>query len=267
MRSRFLVPLLGAFAALFITSALSVPARADDNGLLAVKICGPTTATGTQCLIPNPDGTFSVTVSGSGDASAANQLSQITQETKTGTGIGAPADNTCATDAGSCGLIAQIKRLLAAFTSLNSKIDTLNTTASSSLSAGTAYVGDVGQHGTWTMQAGTGTSCPNVLPISQTTSTDLRTSSGKMYICSIVLIIPDAETASLVEGTGTVCATGIAAVIGGTTAANGIAPGANGGFSAIGGFPWLQTQTSNDHLCLLQSGSGRIAGVITYNDH
>lgn len=41
--------------------ASTIPANAADNGLLAVKICGPDTSNGTQCAIPNSDGTFSVT--------------------------------------------------------------------------------------------------------------------------------------------------------------------------------------------------------------
>lgn len=206
----------------------------------------------------NADGSINVTCltgcsgGGGGGAVTIADGADITQ--------GAKADSTCATDGGTCSLAALIKRA-------NTILTLLNTTAGSALAAGANVIGGVTQSGTWTVQAGTGTSCPSTIPISQTTSTDLHTGSGKTYICSIVLIIPDAETVSLVEGTGTVCATGIAAVIGGTTAANGVAPGANGGFSAIGGFPWLQTQTTNDHLCLLQSGSGRIAGVITYNDH
>lgn len=120
---------------------------------------------------------------------------------------------------------------------------------------------------TSTVQLGTTPACGSVMPISQTASTDLHTASGKTYICSIILIVPDAEVVSIVEGTGSVCATGVAALVGSTTAANGMSLSANGGFTATAATPFLAMQTTSDHLCLLQSGSGRIAGVITYNDH
>lgn len=110
------------------------------------------------------------------------------------------------------------------------------------------------------------TVCTTTKPISQTASTDLITSTNKLHICSIVLVSTTAQSFSLVEGTGAVCATGIAAVIGATTAANGIPAAANGGFSAVAERAWLRTVTTADHLCLLQSGAGLIAGVITYTD-
>lgn len=109
------------------------------------------------------------------------------------------------------------------------------------------------------------TVCGSVKPINQTASTDLVTSTNKLHICSIVLISATAQNLSLVEGTGSVCATGIAALIGGTTAS--LAVAANGGFSAVSERAWLETQTTADHLCLLQSGAGNVSGTITYTDH
>ncbi len=110
------------------------------------------------------------------------------------------------------------------------------------------------------------TLCTGVIAISQTSSTDLKTATGKLNICSIILVAPDAEVISLVEGTGSTCGTGTAALIGSTTAANGVSLAANGGFSAVSDRAWLKMQTTSDHLCLLQSGTGRVAGVITYAD-
>lgn len=106
--------------------------------------------------------------------------------------------------------------------------------------------------------------CGNVIAINQTASTDLHTFTNKGHICSIVLVTATAQSVSLVEGTGTTCATGTAALIGGTSASMALAT--NGGFSAISGIPWLNTQTTADHLCLLQSGSANISGTITYTD-
>lgn len=135
------------------------------------------------------------------------------------------------------------------------------------LASGANVVGAVTQSGTWTVQAGNTAGCPSTAPISQATSTDIHTMSTKGYICSIVLVISDAESIALIEGTGTVCASGTAVLIGSATVANGMPVSANGGFSAVSATPWLQMVNSADHLCLLQSGSGRLAGVITYSDH
>lgn len=109
------------------------------------------------------------------------------------------------------------------------------------------------------------TLCTSVKAVNQTASTDLVTSTNKLHICSIVLVSATAQNLSLTEGTGTTCATGAAALIGGTTAS--VAVAANGGFSAVSDRAWLVTQTTADHLCLLQSGTGNVSGVITYTDH
>jgi hypothetical protein len=146
------------------------------------------------------------------------------------TALGAPGDTVCSTATGTCSIEALLKYL------------------------GSGPMPNAG-------------GCTSVIPISQTASTDLHTSSGKTYICAILIVAPDAEVVSLVEGTGSVCATGIAAIIGSTTAANGTSLAANGGYQMSSSSPVFNTQTASDHLCLLQSGSGRVAGFISYNDH
>lgn len=110
------------------------------------------------------------------------------------------------------------------------------------------------------------TVCTSTKAISQTTSTDLVTSTNKLHICSVVLVSTTAQSFSLTEGTGTTCASGAAAVIGSTTVANGIPAAANSGMVAVSDRAWLRTATTADHLCLLQSSTGLIAGVITYAD-
>jgi len=109
------------------------------------------------------------------------------------------------------------------------------------------------------------TVCTSSISVNQTASTDLVTSTNKLHICAILLVSATAQNLSLVEGTGTLCATGIAALIGGTTAS--IAVAANGGFSTPSDRAWLITKTTGDHLCLIQSGTGNVSGVITYLDH
>lgn len=121
-----------------------------------------------------------------------------------------------------------------------------------------------GTPGASTLRMVNAPACTSVIPISVSTSTDLKTLTNKAYICAVILVSASSETVSLVEGTGTVCATGIAALIGGTTVSIQLAP--NSGFSAIGGVPWLVTQTAADHLCLLLSGATNVSGVITYRD-
>jgi hypothetical protein len=109
--------------------------------------------------------------------------------------------------------------------------------------------------------------CTSVLPISQATSTDLHTMTNIGYICTIILVTDTAQFVSLTEGTGSTCGSGSAALLGSTTVGSGMSFTANGGISAVNGFPWLKMVASADHLCLLQSGSGRLSGVITYQDH
>lgn len=115
-----------------------------------------------------------------------------------------------------------------------------------------------------TLRVSSAPACTGVIPINQTASTDLKTFTGKGYICSVLLITATSQSVSLVEGTGSTCGTGTAALIGGTSAS--LAVNGNAGFSAISGTPWLVTQTTADHLCLLQSTSSNISGTITYRD-
>jgi hypothetical protein len=105
------------------------------------------------------------------------------------------------------------------------------------------------------------------IPISQTASTQLASlggSSKKNYVCSIAVVGADAENVSLVEGTGTVCATTPAAIIGSTTAANGPNFAANGGLTLGNGAAPVAagSLTSLNNVCLLQSGGGRVAGTL-----
>ena len=110
------------------------------------------------------------------------------------------------------------------------------------------------------------TACPNYVAISQTADTTLvsGTSSQYFYICSIILVAGAAEVVSLWEGTGTACGTGSTAILGSTTEANGLSVSANGGFSAVSGIPFLRTATTANDICLRQSGTNRVSGVLTY---
>lgn len=103
--------------------------------------------------------------------------------------------------------------------------------------------------------------------ISQVASTQIVTgvTGQKVFICHMTWLGADTEQVSVVEGTGTTCATGTAAMYGATTAANGSLFGASGGIVLGDGAAWvLRTATAGDNVCLLQSGTGRVSGSIKY---
>jgi hypothetical protein len=105
--------------------------------------------------------------------------------------------------------------------------------------------------------------------INQTANTQLLagTASKKIYVCSIHVVVAAATNVALVEGTGSVCATGTAGVsgFGGATAATGWNFMANGGISLGSGAASVGGEgTSADNLCLFNSGSGQVSGGISY---
>jgi hypothetical protein len=105
-------------------------------------------------------------------------------------------------------------------------------------------------------------------PISQTANTQVVTGTAakKIYICSINLVTAGANNVAIVEGTGTVCATGIAGVsTGGTTAATGWNFAANMGIAQGNGMGSIMAEATNaDNLCILQSAAVQLSGVIGY---
>jgi hypothetical protein len=105
--------------------------------------------------------------------------------------------------------------------------------------------------------------------ISQTANTQLvtGTASKKIYICSIHVVVAVVTNVALVEGTGSVCATGTAGVsgFGGATATTGWNFTANGGIALGNGDAAVGAEgTSADNLCLFNSGSGQVSGGISY---
>lgn len=91
-------------------------------------------------------------------------------------------------------------------------------------------------------------------------------SGWRIYICGIVLVSAHAQAFSLLEGTGTTCATGKRPVIGAWRPDDAFVMAANGGFSAVAAFPWISTQNPGNNLCLVQTSrtSGSVSGVISY---
>lgn len=108
------------------------------------------------------------------------------------------------------------------------------------------------------------TGAKQFIAISQTANSRYVIGNGhRTYICSVLLVGADAENVSIVEGTGSVCATNTAAVIGGVTAANGPNLAANGGFvEGNGGASVAAVNVNGDDVCVFESASGRVSGNI-----
>lgn len=109
--------------------------------------------------------------------------------------------------------------------------------------------------------------CANNFAISGTASLQLVTAndaSSFIYVCAFMVGTPGtAESGSLVEGTGTTCATNTKAVIGNTTSA-GFPIGASP-VQAGGGVGFIaKTQVAGDNLCLLVSSTAAIGGNVTF---
>lgn len=86
----------------------------------------------------------------------------------------------------------------------------------------------------------------------------------KVYICSLVLIVAAPAAFSVIEGTGGTCATGSAAILGSTTAANGMPLASNGGLTIGGANTIGVTATAADSVCISASTSVAFGGNITY---
>jgi hypothetical protein len=125
-------------------------------------------------------------------------------------------------------------------------------------SAGTGYIVDPCQGNAHT-----------TFSINQATGTQLiaGTSGKKIYICSYHVVTATAQNIALVEGTGTVCASGTAGLkgFGGSTAATGQNFAANGGETYGDGSYQIGTEaTAADNVCLLQSSTGQVSGGGSY---
>lgn len=109
------------------------------------------------------------------------------------------------------------------------------------------------------------------VPINLTSSAKIITGTTALqtYICSFHLVTATAQNIALVEGTGTVCATNIFGLAGGTTAATGWNLAANSGLARGSGSATIMHGTTDANVvaadvCLLLSGSGQTSGVMSY---
>lgn len=104
-------------------------------------------------------------------------------------------------------------------------------------------------------------------PISITANAQIITgvAAQKVRICALNLVVGAATNVALVEGTGAVCATGIAGMAGGATAATGWNLAANGGLTyGNGSHAVFKTATNADNVCLLVSAANQVSGSVTW---
>jgi len=108
--------------------------------------------------------------------------------------------------------------------------------------------------------------CTSFVSISVTTDTQLITgvAGQRIYICAITLVANAAEIVSIVEGTGTACATSPVALWGSTVDADGMSFAANGGLAMAAAAPFIRTSVDGNNLCIRLNGTNRVTGMISY---
>lgn len=167
---------------------------------------------------------------------------------------GAKADAACATDTGTCSLVALQKRANQNLTSSSITTGTAGTPSAVVLSV---------QDPTDPCKYKTKTFTPISITTATTTRIVAPSASNRTYICNLFLTSAAADNVGIVEGTGGTCGSGTAGVIGGTTAANGPNFPANGGFSIGSGVSTVAaTAGTNVDLCLITSAATPLAGTI-----
>lgn len=166
---------------------------------------------------------------------AANQSSQITQETAINTVLGTTADAACGTATGTCSLIALQK--FANSTLAAQILDPCQTVATISTRI------DIAAAATTVLVAGT--------------------SAKKTYICGMMLFSAGTTNVGIVEGSGTTCGTSTLGLIGGNTAAKGPNLTAQAGFnSPPTGYRIAGTTVNANDICLINSAAVQVSGYI-----
>jgi hypothetical protein len=105
-----------------------------------------------------------------------------------------------------------------------------------------------------------------VITSATTTRIVAPSASNKTYACMFFTKASAADNVAVVEGTGGTCGTGTAAVLGGTTTANGLVYVAGDGLllQAGGKVAAMQTTGTNVDLCLITSTTGPLIYAIKY---
>jgi hypothetical protein len=110
--------------------------------------------------------------------------------------------------------------------------------------------------------------CSSYAPFSSAPSFQVITAGNAnmfVYVCNFSTGSIGGSTYSIVEGTGTTCATNTKAMFGGTTAATGIGLAANGAFETGAGVgAILKTAVAGDNVCFIAAGTGPLAGSMAF---
>lgn len=108
--------------------------------------------------------------------------------------------------------------------------------------------------------------CDNFTPVSIAVDTQVITAGNAnmfIYICSYNFNAVAADVFSIVEGTGTVCATGLKAMVGATTAAAGLSLATAGSINYGGGTGAVtKTSVAGNNVCILRTTAGPLSGVV-----
>jgi len=175
---------------------------------------------------------------------------------------GALADAACATDNGTCSVIALIKRANQRLTSLIASLGGTGTVASAV--PATAVYGAYGSDGG--LSAGTAALtapiiCQNSVAISTASSGNVElvalTSGETVYVCEWNVIATGTVAVQLVYGTGTACATSETNLTGAYPLV------ANAGLVDRSDFAMMRTASGNA-LCIELSGAVQVDGVLYY---
>jgi len=258
------------------------PLRTDPTGTTTQPVSGTVTAnvgTGTQAI-----SAASASIASGAIASGAM------------VDLGAQADSAAAADTSTASLIALMKRNNQNLTTLNTSVNADPTaatpiapataTATKGLLIGSQYNSTVptftnGQQGSLQIDAsgrlivtgGSSDACQTTArsyaPVDIVTATTTRvitpTASQKAYICGMFLFSAGTNNVAIVEGTGGSCVTGIAGIIGGTTAAEGPNLTAQVGFVLPNtGYAQAATAGTNVDVCLITSAAVQLSGHIVY---
>ena len=106
-----------------------------------------------------------------------------------------------------------------------------------------------------------------VITSATTTRIIAPSASNKTYLCMFFTKASAADNVAVVEGTGGTCGTGTAALLGGTTTANGLVFGTAGDgvlLQAGGKVAAIQTAGTNVDLCLITSTAGPLIWSAKY---
>jgi hypothetical protein len=107
--------------------------------------------------------------------------------------------------------------------------------------------------------------CPYTAAVNISANATIITNPGgaNIHVCAALLINgTTAQSVTLLEGTGTACATNPIYWVGGSGATAALS--ANGGFAMPGNWINYPMQKTGDNVCVIISGSTNVSGSLTY---